>query len=313
MAPTGVSPALPPGSSREGRARQRTPARTPVGAAVRLYLAPSSFASDAVLLSVFEKDAAFDAIELDDWLSQEHLAAWFADISPELRLPTMVIGERAVFGHAEIAAALDDAFPGPRLAPDETEARGRVLAWLNLAEQLPDERLRIALSRGVRRILVRKDLARRARRLKRLSAEHPRHDAIWAAQTARLKTLCATDASSDGLQESMRNLDAVVARFDSHIAGRAFIEGAAWTIADAAWTALLARLRFLGLDEIAQSARRPNADSYFVAMKARPSFKRAQIKERARLCDDVVSYIRGMAVERRYSERLEGADNGQST
>lgn len=312
MAPTGVFPALSLRSSQEGRARQRSPARTPVGAAVKLYYAPNSYASHAVLLALCEKGVAFDAVVLDDWLAQEHVAAWYADISPELQLPTMVIGEHAVYGQADIAAALDDAFAGPTLAPEEAEARGRVLAWLNLAEQLPDEGLRIALSRGARRILVQMDLARRARRLGRLSAEHTRHRAIWAAQTDKLKRLRAATHGAEELQESVRHLDAIVARFDSHIAGRAFIEGAGWTIADAAWTALFARLRFLGLDEIAQGARRPNAYSYFVAMRARPSFERAKIEERARLRDDVISYIRGMAAERRCTKRLQGAENGQS-
>jgi len=98
-------------------------------------------------------------------------------------------------------------------------------------------------------------------------------------QRALLPECGASAFSAAALQGLLRSVDQALAGLNAHLAGQPLTAGSAPQVSDALWTAFLARLKLLGLNEMCCDGRNPHVDRYYTAMKARPGFVRTPIIE----------------------------------
>ncbi|MGD2133599.1 MAG: glutathione S-transferase family protein [Maricaulaceae bacterium] len=84
-----------------------------------------------------------------------------------------------------------------------------------------------------------------------------------------------------GIEAQLRRIEALVEQFDERLSDGGFANGVGWTVADAIWTAMLARLRSLGLQELFENERLPRVRAYFSRMRRRPSFRAAHVRDRS--------------------------------
>jgi tetrachloro-p-hydroquinone reductive dehalogenase len=233
-----------------------------------LYHHPLDFGSQVVRLLLVAKDMAWQSRPVDTGPRQEQLMPWYLRLNPAGALPTMVHRGEVLEGVAAIAAHLDAVTPDPRLAEPAA------LEWLALAEALPLAALTYAGLPGIAGVLARRTLHRRVAVIADLRARHPDLDATYAAIAAETERRRAALHDLDGLLDAV---EPALDRLEAHLAeGRPYLAGPRFGLADAAWTAVLARLRVVGLDQ-ALIAGRPAVAAYAARMAARPGFRVAGI------------------------------------
>jgi glutathione S-transferase len=99
----------------------------------------------------------------------------------------------------------------------------------------------------------------------------------WTAYALQSRGEAAyTDAMREALEGEMRGeIDDLEALLGSD--ARPFIAGAAYSLADCMWTAILARLSLVGLAGWWADGRRASVGAYFDRIRARPSYAMAGV------------------------------------
>jgi glutathione S-transferase len=83
-----------------------------------------------VRLALAEKGLRAREIEID----LRDKPAWFVEMTPHGKVPVLRHGARLVWESAVICEYLDEAFPGPRLLPDDPYERARARLWIRFAD-----------------------------------------------------------------------------------------------------------------------------------------------------------------------------------
>jgi len=87
-----------------------------------------------------------------------------------------------------------------------------------------------------------------------------------------------TISSPEAMKELWAEVHATLDDLDAELGRHRFVAGSTYSQADVLWTPLLARLRMLGLD--GGFGERGRVAAYYSRMKARPSFREAEVAER---------------------------------
>lgn len=245
-----------------------------------LYHHPLNLGSQAVRLLLVEKDLAWQSRVLDTGLRHEHLMPWYLRLNRAGRLPTLVHRGRTLDTVPAIADYLDEF----------TDAdAGR---WLALAETVPATALTYAGLGGLVGWLARRTLAKQAAVIADMAARHPALANAYQALAVRHEALRAALADPEAL---LAPAEAALDELEAHLAdGKPYLAGPRFGIADATWTALLARLRAVGLYR-AVVAPRPAVSAYAARMMARPGFAAARIPVRIEPRPWLVSWLRANA------------------
>ncbi|MEQ9641122.1 MAG: glutathione S-transferase family protein [Alphaproteobacteria bacterium] len=245
-----------------------------------LYHHRLNLGSQAVRLLLVEKDLAWQSRVLDTATRAEHLMPWYLRLNPAGKLPTLVHRGRTLYTVPAIAAYLDEFI-------DDDAPR-----WLDLAATVPATALTYAGLGGPAGLLARRALAKRGALFTDLAERHPALADDYAALAAAHQRLRAMLNDPDAL---LAPTEAALDKLETHLAdGRPYLAGPRFGIADAMWTALLARLRTIGLYR-AVVAPRPAVAAYAARMMARPGFVTARIPIRVEARPWLVSWLRANA------------------
>jgi len=101
---------------------------------VALYHWEPNANSGKPMLALMEKGVAFKSHYLDLLKFDQHQPEYLA-INPQGTIPAMVHGERVLTESTAIMEYVDEAFPGPKLMPDDPRDRWRIRWWMKLMDQ----------------------------------------------------------------------------------------------------------------------------------------------------------------------------------
>ena len=256
----------------------------------KLYHAPSSYFSTIARLALAE--AAFDheQVVVDIHFRGSQQSPAYARLNPNLTVPTLVLPGRTL---NQSRAILDFALAG---AGQDIDAE--TTSWVDLQYAYPIEELTFGgflAHNAMARAIIPAKLAATRRRLLRLAAEHPdlagayeRRAALFAERERTFDPKMAMQLATMRRGEALGLLD----RLDHHLAtsGEVMVPPN-YGAADVVWTVFLARMELVGI--AGEIAGRPALARYFRAMKARPSFKAADVWTRLHVGRLIRGVIRG--------------------
>jgi len=226
---------------------------------VHLFHYGGSQCSQRVRLALEEKGVSWTSQHLD-LRKGEHLQPWYAEINPNLVVPTLVHDGQVVIESNDIIQYLDDTFAGPALRPEGAD---------------------------IERWLARSNACKPAIRVLSFAFLFGRFARKSSEQLARLQALDGPDGSlykvhrdyvEDGLSDlqirsAVRDFSTALGVMDRALQGQDWLEGE-FSLADISWLCDVHRLAWMhfGLD------RYPQVAQWYDRWRSRPSFDAAIVR-----------------------------------
>lgn len=242
---------------------------------VTLFHIQPSLCSQKVRLALAEKGVRYRARTVDIGPRMENYEPWYVRLNPHAVVPTLQHGERVVFDSARILRYIDEAFPGPALTPSEPALRERMEDRVQRADRLRLRELSYGTMGGPLGFVARRGERSRIQRLLQKKAEAPELAAAYDAKIEDVRRWFAIARDPVRVQEVKAEVLAVLDGIERDLLAQPFLAGPAYSLADVIWTVVLARLRMLGLGR--EVDRRPGLAAYYARMRARPSFRQADL------------------------------------
>jgi glutathione S-transferase len=96
---------------------------------MKLYHYPASTFARRVRIALVEKNISCELIELN-LPAREQREEWYAALNPYMKVPTLLVGDLALYESAAILTYLEATYPAPPLVPGD--ARGRALVDMHV-------------------------------------------------------------------------------------------------------------------------------------------------------------------------------------
>ena len=228
-----------------------------------LYDAVGSPCARRVRIALLEKGLAWETRWLD-LTRLEQKSDWYLKLNPNGIVPTLAHGDRVVFESNVITEYLDQVFPANPLYPGDPWARAQAKMW---------QAFELEMAKEFRPLMYHRVIGPLDRRRPRdeLLAEVARSTRD-AAQLAWVQRVYDGQVVSD--EEALR-LDTLLRqrldRLDAHLAGRDFLVGDRFTIADVSVLPRVAMFPWIRLP--IDPARHKNVRRWLDANEGRPSFR----------------------------------------
>lgn len=240
---------------------------------VILYYVPPSFYSQVARLGLEEKGVSYEGIVVAPGPpSFETYEPWYMRLNPMGTVPTLLVEGETIDDSRRILNATEDRFEGLRLVPSDQDGRAKVEFWVEEAYQVPERVL--AYGSGHLKALGSKVNRGRLKALRKWRARLPEMAAVYDQKIADIEGFMGEAADADGVDAAWRATREKLDRLNGELAGNEFCCGDAYTLADVVWTVTVARQLLLGMDPF---DGRPALLGWFERMRARPSFKRADV------------------------------------
>lgn len=241
---------------------------------VHLYHYAQSLCSQKVRLALAEKGVRWTSHHVDI-NAHENFAPDYVRINPRAVVPTLVVDSRSVIDSATIVRFIDRFFCGPDLTPDDAASREAMDKWIKTGDLLPVREItyfRLSAKPGPTGERIRRSLAERHAFLERYLTEAPD-----LAESYRAKLADADDWEPSVTDPAaMADLEAetttVLNCMNALLTGRKWLAGDAYSLAEAVWTPILARLRQCGFPAVMDAGSCPAVLEYYRRLQARQSF-----------------------------------------
>lgn len=242
-----------------------------------LYDYPISYNCQIVRLVLCEKGVPGQSKKVDIGPLMEHLRPWFMRINPKGAVPVLEHNGDVIIETEDIIRYIDGNFPGPSLIPSADEDRAMMEEWLALERSFPESDFTYGLvEQGTGKIVV-KDMERRKRLINDHMKEASNMTAVYQEKLEMVTDWQDRLRDPDLVERLVEKLDEMLDKLELHIGDCQFIAGSDYSLADAAWTALLGRLEMLGFKRMWSFGARPHIENYYIGMKRRPSFLNAPV------------------------------------
>jgi tetrachloro-p-hydroquinone reductive dehalogenase len=250
----------------------------PPAATPRLYHAASSYYSAIARLGLVEGGVAFTGVPTDIHRRKAQLDPAYVRLNPHMTVPTLVIGARVLTESRDIV----------RFAFGDRDEDAATRRWVDDHYAFPVEELTfgwfLAWNPLARRAIPRALGATEAQ-LRALAEAHPDLRDAYLARAEVFAARCRTfdpEAAVALLDARRRAALALLDALDGSLAdGREVLVPPAYGPADVVWTVFLGRMGFLRMGE--EITRRPALRRWFASMRARPSFRAADVWDRIKV------------------------------
>jgi glutathione S-transferase len=249
------------------------------GLTLALYhYGPSPF-SARVRLALEEKGLAWESriIHLSTF---EHVEPWFLRINPKGLLPALQDGERTVYESLDILHYLEERYPNPSLLPQTGPERSEAERWIARAQAVPLEPLHAALANPAMVRSEQRVVPKVLRRIEQRAAENPDLAALYLAKREAFQARGAVYENTWSRDKALDTLDRELDALETTLTNRTWVAGERYSLADIVWTIALARFCLIGQRARLAPKARPNLGRYFAALRARPSYKSADVWDR---------------------------------
>lgn len=252
---------------------------------LKLYHNALSTCSQKVRLVLAEKSLDYESHDVDLIGGAQH-SADYAKLNPKHVVPTL-IHDGGVFRESTlINEYLEDAFPTVPVRPSDPAALHEMRMWSKrIDEEVHSMTGVLTFAIGARPIVLGQpeevreanieSIPEPTRRAQRRSViEHGVHAPEIATAVGVFVKLCDD--------------------MDASLAGREWLAGDSWSLADACLTPYILRLDSLAMDPLLDAGTRPNLAAWYARVQARPSYETAV---RAWVPAAVVEMFRGFGAE----------------
>jgi len=246
-----------------------------------LYAFPGSLCSQKVRLALSEKQVSYEKRFVDIELRLQNYEPWYLRLNPRGVVPTLVHGDRVVTDSARILRYIDETFEGPALIPEGAHERDSMERWIGQQDALRMRELSYASFAGLIGFVLRKiSMPLRVAKLRRSRDKYPELAGIYEAKIEDVRRWRTSVASRSEVAEIRSDLEGVLRRVEEQLDKTRYLAGDSYSLADVAWTCVLARLTMLGLSApLWGDGRSPRLKNYYEQLRLRPSFALADIWE----------------------------------
>jgi glutathione S-transferase len=248
---------------------------------VVLYGFPGSLCSQKVRLALAEKGVTYEDRFVDIELRLTNYEPWYLRINPRGVVPTLVHGERVVTDSARILAYVDEAFAGPKLTSEDPGERERMAYWIGVQDRVRMRELSYASFKGMLGLVLRRvSMPLRVRKLRRLRDANPSLAELYDAKLEDVQAWRAQIRDEAEIAQARGELESVLRQAEEQLEKTRHLAADAYSLADVAWTCVLARLKMLGLaPSLWGGGRLPRLEAYYGELRLRPSFAGARLWE----------------------------------
>jgi glutathione S-transferase len=237
-----------------------------------LYHFPISLPSQQVRLALAEKHLEWEGQVVNTGPALEHLEPWYAKLNPRLDVPTLEVGGTLITDPVEILTFLDARYHGPSLIPRDPEERVEVMRWVEIQAEFPMRELGYARTKGMVRWFQRWSIRQMRRRLRKLIRKNPDLRGVYEAKLAELDGLERGIGHRVAMGELVDEVEVLLDEIEDTLEDRKWLACGRYTLADLAWTAVLAKLEQIGFARSLSSHRRPNIARWYGRLRERPSW-----------------------------------------
>ncbi|MFV8751060.1 glutathione S-transferase family protein [Nannocystaceae bacterium ST9] len=251
---------------------------------VTLYHIGPSLFSQIVRLALAEKHVAYVSRVVDIGARMENYEPWYVRKNPAMVVPTLEVqgleGEPPVIvtNAARIIVWIDENLHGPPLLPSDRDERAQVDEWIARQDGFRFREFSYGTMPGLLGKLAPRAVGKRIAVLERHRDHDPELAAIYQARIDDVRKWRDTIADRRQVDAIVDELGTLLADFEAQLEGHDFVVGDRYTLADVVWTVAIARMvmvrrsRQLG----------PRTKAWFERMRARPSWREADLWDRMR-------------------------------
>ena len=243
------------------------PVATRGAAVLTLYKAGNSICTQKVLMTLDEKGAPFETVNIDLFKNEQYDPAYLK-INPKGVVPSLIDeAGHPVIESTAICEFLDELYPDPPLKPAAPHLRARMRLWSKMIDEGLFEATReLSFSAMFRERLRNMTEAQRQTRFRNVGDPE---------RTARYQSCYAEGVESFYVFLAIASYEKAFAAMEAELAdGRLWLVGDDYSLADIALSPFVARLNYLGLLDV-WIAERPHVRAWWERARARPSFVRA--------------------------------------
>ncbi len=243
-----------------------------------LYYAPPSFYSQVAKLALVENGLEFDEkIVIPGPPNFGTYQPEYMRMNPQGTVPTLVFDGQIYDDSRKIVDLLMAAPSGTLLTPDDV-SQAEIEHWIDRAYGLSEREL--AYGSGFQGKIGAHVNKKRLQTLIKLRVKNPDLDLIYLAKIEDIKDFIVKSQNPQHVAKVAENFDTEMDALDKTLEKRDFVAGSSYSMADVCWTIVIARQKMLGRAEF---VRRVNVARWFVLMKGRPSYGRAEVMDKFKL------------------------------
>ena len=230
-----------------------------------LYDGTTSVCAIKVRLTLAEKGLDWKSRSLDlrrgDQFDPDYLK-----LNPGAVVPTLVNGADVIVESSVIMQYLEDLAPAPTLLPATPAERARMRLWLKRIHDPVHPACGVLThATAFRKSFLAKSSAEQEAHLQKIPD---------LGRRARQRSVYRDGLDAAIVVDAVHTHDRLLSDMEAALANAPFIAAAAYSLADAAATPYVSRLKNLGLLGV-WSDRLPRVMDWYARMQQRPSFKRA--------------------------------------
>jgi len=246
---------------------------------VVLYHIPPSFYSQIARIVLWELEVPFQAkLVAPGPPTFDTYQPWYLKLNPMGTVPTLVHGNRAVPDSDAIMRYAAEHLSSVTLVPETQDERDVMEGWIAALRAISLRELSYGAEKtrkmGARINKIRlKVLAKRRHKNPDMAETYSNKIDDIAGFAERAVDPVVAQAHQRQVYQKLDELNGV-------LADHPWITGASYSLADAVWTVAVARFIMLKLDPL---KGRPDLQAWYARVKARPSFRQADIWEAFRI------------------------------
>jgi glutathione S-transferase len=183
-----------------------------------------------------------------------------------------VVEGKVIDDSRKILKFVDQEFEGVVLFPTDEEHRTEVERWVEEAYQTPERVL--AYGMGKLKSMGARTNRSRLKALRKWRNKTPDMRDIYDGKIADIESFLRDTHNADHVESAWTATRQRLDWADQHLRDRQFCCGDAYTAADVVWTVTVARQQMLGC---APFEGRPALQAWFLRMRARPSYAKADV------------------------------------
>ena len=232
---------------------------------VHLFHGLASTCSKKVRLCLYEKNIPFQSHLLDLQKFDQHRPEFLA-INPNGVVPALVFEGRPVIESTVIIEYLDDAFPQTPLKPSDPYQRYQMRLWTKYSDEVAYKAVYAPTWQKLRE--------RAADSLTDSNLSDTLSRVPTKERRDRWEKMAKGGFSEAELQDAVEKMRACLDRAEHDLAGRTWLAGDSYSLADIAMVPFIDRILNLRPDFMPDGTY-PNLKDWYGRLRARPAFKKA--------------------------------------